>query len=122
MRAINKFAFFFVYSLLIFFINKDLFSQGAGCNTAEPFCTGTTATFPAGVNNGSAAAGNDYGCLGSQPNPAWYYLQIDNPGSMTIDMSSNPAVDIDFALWGPFPDYPTAMGNCGSLGAPSSCS
>jgi len=122
MRAINKYVIFFIYFFLILFVNKELFSQGAGCNTADPFCTGTTATFPASVNNGTAAAGNDYGCLGSQPNPAWYYLQIDNPGSMTIDMSSNPAVDIDFALWGPFPDYPTAMGNCGSLPAPSSCS
>jgi len=31
-------------------------------------------------------------------------------------------LDIDFALWGPFSSLGDALGNCGSLGAPISCS
>lgn len=83
------------------------FSQNNTCLTADPFCTGTTYNFPAGVNAGSAQAGPDYTCLYTQPNPAWYYMQVANPGTITIEMHSTPQVDIDFTCWGPF-SSPTA--------------
>ncbi|MGZ4099742.1 MAG: CUB domain-containing protein, partial [Bacteroidia bacterium] len=44
--------------------------SGTTCASAQPFCTGSGVTFQAGVNNGSAPAGPNYGCLFSQPNPA----------------------------------------------------
>lgn len=74
------------------------------CSTPSPFCTGGGGqyTFPAGVNAGSAQTGPNYGCLYSQPNPAWYFMQIANPGSITIDISSTPYNDIDFICYGPF--------------------
>lgn len=31
-------------------LSVSIFSQGDFCGTSEPFCTGTTATFAAGVN------------------------------------------------------------------------
>lgn len=76
------------------------------CGAAQPFCTGTTINFPAGTNNGNAF-NNPYNCLGTSPNPAWYYLQIQNPGNLDITMQSSPLVDIDFILWGPFPSIAT---------------
>ena len=67
-------------------------------------------SFPAGVNAGSAQQGPNYGCLGSQPNPAWFYFQAATSGPMVIAMSAT--WDIDFICWGPFPNLATA---CNSL-------
>lgn len=81
--------------------------QGGGsndsCETAAPFCTGTIYSFPAGVNSGSGQLGPSYGCLTTRPNPAWYYMKVDNPGNIIIQMHSIPSEDIDFCCWGPFP-------------------
>ncbi len=77
------------------------FSQGLTCETSEPFCTGSIYTFPAGTT-GYAQPGANYGCLTTQPAPAWYHMLIDDPGNITIYMYSTPLVDIDFICWGPF--------------------
>ncbi|HLN53140.1 MAG TPA: PKD domain-containing protein [Lentimicrobium sp.] len=80
------------------------------CHKAFPFCTGTIYTFPAGVGPGGPGQGNPaqvgpfYQCLSTQPNPAWYYLKIEDSGPIAIYMYSTPLVDIDFCLWGPFTD------------------
>jgi hypothetical protein len=76
--------------------------QGHVCATSDPFCTGSIYTFPAGTT-GNAEPGAFYGCLSTQPAPAWYHMLIDNPGSITIYMYSTPLVDIDFILK-PFTD------------------
>lgn len=108
--------------LILLFISgySVVYSQGANCQNAEPFCTGSLYTFPAGVNNGSAEPGNNYGCLGSQPNPAWYYMEIDQGGNMTINIENYNAAgssfDVDFILYGPYNDLATAMSFCGSMG------
>ena len=72
------------------------------CITADPFCTSTGVSYPAGVDNGDAAVGPDYECLLTQPNPAWYYLNISQAGNINISLTNNAAVDIDFIIWGPF--------------------
>jgi hypothetical protein len=77
--------------------------QGLFCQTSEPFCTGSIYTFPAGTT-GDAQSGANYGCLSTQPAPAWYHMLIDDPGPITIYMYSTPLVDIDFICWGPFTD------------------
>lgn len=71
------------------------------CAGAQPFCTGTTYQFPAGTNTQSQS-GPNYGCLLTQPNPAWYYLKISQNGPIDIHMASDANVDIDFICWGPF--------------------
>ncbi len=80
-----------------------LSGQGLVCENSEPFCTGSIYTFPAGTT-GVAQPGPAYGCLSTQPCPAWYHMLIDNPGSITIYMFSTPSEDIDFICWGPFTD------------------
>ncbi len=96
-----------------FLFSHSIYSQGNGtCANAQPFCTGSTVNYPAGVNTGNAQAGPNYGCLGSQPNPAWFSLQILTAGPISIVMSA--ANDIDFIAYGPFPSL---TGNCGNLTA-----
>jgi hypothetical protein len=92
----------FIFSILFFVSIGTYFSQSnANCNNPQPFCTGQTMQFPAGVNAGNAQVGPNYGCLGSQPNPAWFYFQMATNGPMSISMSAGQ--DIDFICWGPFP-------------------
>ncbi len=107
------------FSLIIF--SFSAFSQGGGgtCAEIEPFCAGNEALIFANCNefdpncNPAAEPGPDYGCLYSQPYPAWFYLQIDEPGTLNFqivqntefDANGNPVgtgLDVDFICWGPF--------------------
>lgn len=98
---------------------SDEGSGSATCQDAEVFCGSNAYTFPAGTNTGNAQTGPDYCCLGSTPNPAWYFMQILNPGPITIEIQSDPPKDIDFMCWGPF-SSPT--GACENLTAEDSVS
>ncbi len=77
------------------------------CGGADPFCTGTTYNFPAGVDAGTGEPGPNYGCLSSTPNPVWYYLKVATNGPIEIYMYGSAGEDIDFACWGPFTDPTT---------------
>ena len=93
----------------------DIYRQSrdnSHCATAYPFCTDNGMyEFPAGVDAGSGESGPSYDCLYSTPNPAWYYLRIDQPGDIDIYMYSTPSEDIDFCCWGPFEDPYTPCPN-----------
>jgi len=91
-----------------------LSAQGATCVEMEPFCTDSGASFPTSINT-QAESGNQYGCLGTQPNPAWYYLEIDNPGYLEITLTNSNNVDIDFIVYGPYVDLQAAQQRCGSF-------
>lgn len=103
----------FLLVLYISFSGLKSFAQ-SNCTSSLPFCATTSYSFPAGVNNGSAAAGPNYGCIGTQPNPAWYYVQIAQTGPITLLCTGSAGGDVDVICWGPFP---TATGNCGNLTA-----
>ncbi len=101
-------------------------ADNATCETALPFCTDNGAySFPAGTNSGSPCGpiynspcdppyacsgtpGQSSNCLSTAPNPAFYYMRIDEPGNLDIFMGSTPQVDIDFDCWGPFDDITSA--------------
>lgn len=112
----------FVFIIFCFTIN--IFSQGGDCTTADPFCTGVTYTFPASTTT-TAPVGPNYGCLGTQPNPAFYYVQIATPGTLIIDISQQTAAgsgtDVDFICWGPFTS-PSAGCASGLSGSAVDCS
>lgn len=100
-----------VLLILVTVFGNQLLSQSS-CTSAAAFCAGQSATtFPAGVNNGSAAAGPDYGCLGSEPNPAWYFFQVSQSGSINIAIAGSGGGDVDFICWGPFTSQNSACGN-----------
>jgi uncharacterized repeat protein (TIGR01451 family) len=95
-------------------------SRSSDCVTLSPICVaeGTDYILPAGVNQPQAEIvnpGNDYACLGSTPNPAWYYFKIgESTPNLSLSISNTMSVDIDFIVWGPFDDLQAATNNCGS--------
>ena len=94
-----------IYAALVKQENLRTMAQNNLCSSSDPFCTDNGLyEFPAGVNAGTGEPGPYYSCLGTQPNPAWYYMRILDPGDMDIYMYSTPQVDIDFCCWGPYAD------------------
>ena len=88
------------------------------CANMTPICTSTGINYPAATLGNTADItnpGNNYGCLTSTPNPAWYYLEILQPGNINMTLSANN--DIDFIIWGPFPNINNAISNCNSYSA-----
>ena len=79
------------------------------CSSAQVSCSANTYSFPSGTSGTAppAVAGYpNYGCLGSTPCPAWYYMQVGTPGDIIIsisqvDLGGTPR-DVDFICWGPF--------------------
>lgn len=80
-------------------------TNGEVCPDAIPFCTSDVYTFPNNVDQPSLGLIN---CLLTSPNPVWYYMEIDNPGDLDIDIEQFDIfgfpIDVDFNLWGPFSD------------------
>ena len=115
-----------VFKTLYHDFTRNMASDNATCETAFPFCTDVGLyEFPAGTDSGSPCGsttnascsepykcsgtpGQSTNCLSTAPNPAFYYLRIDEPGNLNIFMHSTPQVDIDFDCWGPFDDINTA--------------
>lgn len=103
--------------MLCLFNNNKANAQATLCDTISPFCTGDTTTY----TNTTGVATLTYppyslGCLFSAPNPAWYYMQIAVAGPMQFTISQvnnagNP-IDVDFAMWGP---YPTMAAACAAI-------
>ncbi len=93
------------------------------CSTALPFCTSNVYSFPNNTNVPSLGGSGIYGCLLTTPNPVWYYMQVQNSGSITIGISQTSntgvALDVDFALWGPFSSL---AASCGGLTAANNIS
>ena len=104
---------FYILTLFAIVLNFAGIAQIANnmCEGALPFCTGSAYSFPAGTGSPTAQVGPFYSCLGSTPNPAWYYMKIAIPGMIQITMHSQPSYDIDFCLWGPF----DSQNVCGQL-------
>ncbi len=81
------------------------------CENAENFCAE-----PGGALTTSNIIGipdpTDIACLGSAPNPTWNIIQIGDPGLIEIEISqvddNGNGLDVDFVLWGPFPDLEDA--------------
>ncbi|MBZ9728566.1 T9SS type B sorting domain-containing protein [Salegentibacter sp. JZCK2] len=90
------------------------FGQGSSCGSLDPFCAGNEElVFPnSNANNSNVVNGEpgpDYGCLLSQPYPAWFYLQVEETGNLRFNISqfqnedgSGSQYDVDFIVWGPF--------------------
>lgn len=66
------------------------------CTLMQPICgsDGFTFTVEGGGSIITSEEANDYTCLGNKPSPTWYYLIIDNPGSITFSLFAES--DIDF--------------------------
>ncbi len=107
---------FFLSLILAVFASANLYGQGTNCIGATPLCSSVTTTFP-GTIGGTVLAGNNYGCLASQPNPSWFTLTIGTGGTVSINQTG--ACDQDYAVWGPFSTLSAACN--GLTSAPVSC-
>ncbi|MDY8134261.1 T9SS type B sorting domain-containing protein [Aquimarina sp. 2201CG5-10] len=112
----------FVVSLFFFLCVQLLSAQGSVCadsvgdNGADPFCSSTGIVFPNCNSSNSdctnsSESGPNYGCLTTQPFPAWYYLQIDEGGQLRFNIvqtanedGTGAQLDVDFICYGPFTD------------------
>lgn len=93
------------------------------CTLPDPICSGSPILFTAESNGTSAQVvnpGNNYGCLSTTPNPTWFYLEIATPGDIAIDITAGS--DIDFAIWGPYPNLAAGIADCNSYPLPQDCS
>ncbi len=104
--------------IFLTFIGLFIFSYGNAqsslCENIEPFCAGSERlTFPnsnyTNSNIETGEDGPDYGCLVEQYYPAWFYLQIEEPGDLQFTISqytnsdlTGAPLDVDFVVWGPF--------------------
>lgn len=98
---------------------------GANCHDLLPICTAPGAYYTINPSINAPAAHtidstNNYDCLGSTPNPAWYYIRIGTSGNISLEL--NAAQDIDFALWGPFTSVAHAEAVCGNYNNVLDCS
>ena len=91
---------------------------GQTCNSASPFCSSNQYSFPSVTGAPNSGGGGIYDCLATIPNPSYYYLQISQSGTLTMDIrqvtSSGSLIDIDFVIWGPFS---SPNGLCNQLSA-----
>ncbi|MBD3582696.1 hypothetical protein HC229_09270, partial [Flavobacterium sp. D33] len=107
--------------LFAFLSVQFMYSQGTTCQNAQPFCSGAQAYVYDNVDQtNNAPALGQMACLGSTPNPTWFYLQIDQGGDLVFTMIQNTSydfntgqfngtnLDVDFIAWGPFND-PASM-------------
>jgi gliding motility-associated-like protein len=113
---LKKYILFLIVLISAIYSSKT-FGQGTNCLGATPLCSSVTTTFPATIG-GTVPAGNNYGCLGSQPNPSWFTLTIGTGGTVSINQTG--PCDQDYAVWGPFNTLSAAC--TGLTAAPISCS
>ncbi|WP_452225830.1 T9SS type B sorting domain-containing protein [Lacinutrix cladophorae] len=109
-NSIKKYLFPFLFVLPFTFCFGQQSGGASTCNIAEPICSSSELTFLNTSNGSVAEIGPDYGCLSTQPNPAWFFLQIGNSGNIylniyqTNDLLGTPNLDVDFIIYGPFLD------------------
>jgi gliding motility-associated-like protein len=79
------------------------------CTEAPAFCTGQTVTY---ANSTNIEGLGPIGCLGLTPNPAFFFLQVNQAGPLSylitqVDNNGVPR-DVDYVAWGPFTDLSSA--------------
>ena len=66
------------------------------CTGMQPICSGNYSfTAEAGHSLLPSESANFYDCLSSTPDPTWYYLLIDNPGDITMNLFAPEDVDFN---------------------------
>ena len=91
------------------FATFDLCIGTLPCTEAPAFCTGQTVTYQNSTNIPSLG---QIGCLFTSPNPAFFFLQVNQAGPLSylisqVDNGGTPR-DVDYVAWGPFTDLSTA--------------
>ena len=79
------------------------------CSTANSLCSALGVPFVNTHQSIQAETGNAYGCLGSTPNPTWFYLPVSGAGNINLMVQQNSDInfvgtnlDIDYICYGPY--------------------
>jgi len=111
-----------ISAIILIFYSQNCLAQ-SDCLGADPFCTGTNYSFSNSTNVQDLGTVD---CLGSSPNPTWYYMEIDQNGPMDFTINQNSTsgagLDVDFAIWGPYASLAAGCGNPFPIGNPIDCS
>ncbi|SNR16906.1 T9SS type B sorting domain-containing protein [Tenacibaculum jejuense] len=112
----------FLSFLFIFLLKINAQDGASTCDAAEPMCSDSRGVkiFDNVVNIPDSGP---IGCLSNTPNPAWFFIRVQNSGNLNFqiiqatdfDTAGNATggrIDVDFVAWGPFA---TPDSNCTSL-------
>lgn len=101
--------------LLLLLLAITAFTTGAQaqqnniCGNALSLCGSLGVPFSNTTGTPTVPAGtaSTFGCLTTQPNPAWFYLPVSTGGNLNFTMvqtslASGNGIDVDFIAWGPF--------------------
>lgn len=97
------------FSICVKSITCNNASVNSACSNADPFCTGVSYEYCNTTGVASLGGGGAYGCLGSAPNPSFFFFNAATSGPIDIFIQQNTyagtPIDVDFILWGPFSSY-----------------
>lgn len=95
---------------------------GQDCPEAAMVCSNSSFSGNASGYGDQELNGSNSGCLSSENQSSWYYINVDTPGTLEMTISPDDSNDdYDFAIWGPFTSV-TAAANCPPSSAPIRCS
>ncbi|WP_298118688.1 T9SS type A sorting domain-containing protein [Flavobacterium sp.] len=84
------------------------------CNQANSLCSALGVPFS---NTVGAPSSGTAGCLGTTPNPTWFYLPVSTAGNIGLMIQQSTDInfttnnlDVDYAVYGPFTDPVTPCG------------
>jgi len=88
----------------------------SSCNMANSLCNSLGVPF---ANTVGISGGGQAGCLGTTPNPTWFYLPVSGAGTINLQVNqitnTGIPVDVDYIVYGPFANPTTPCGNPNQL-------
>lgn len=78
----------------------DLIAPNPDCSVAQPICLETLDQYYLTTDADAAEEGPDYDCLGSEPNPTWFYFKTLTTETISLHVFAES--DLDYIIWGPF--------------------
>lgn len=95
---------------------------GVNCESAEILCSNQSFSSNSGGFGIQELNVSNRGCLSIEHQSSWYYLSIQNGGSLNLSIiPNNSSDDYDFAVWGPFTSSNVSV-NCPPITSPIRCS
>ncbi len=118
-----KLIYIYLSIYLLYFSSSTFYLKAQNnsvCENAIPLCfQNNEFVYSNNVNNTNIG---QIACLGTTPNPSWNFLEVDNSGtiSMQIKQTNNSGglIDLDFVLWGPYSSIEVACDNL-DIGCPT---
>jgi hypothetical protein len=86
-----------LFLLSIIILSFNLKAQ-FNCQTAIPFCTGSTYIDSTVYNNTSSSGSTSFGCITNFSNNCYFYSQAQTSGPITLQVSGS--IDMDLISWG----------------------